>query len=436
MAFITPSTPKEITDRIKSDIKNNLPNSNPFLKNSLLGVLVDSLGLRILDFYKQVELGLIPELFPDTATGENLERLGSIVNITRKQASKSIGKVIFIGEVGSIIPIGTELQSSNGLVFLTSAESAIVAQNIAIASISESSGIATVTTSNDHNLGTGLTLTISGCNQVEFNGEFKITVLSKNTFSYTVNNPTTSTPTGTKTAILNFVSVEVESQGYGKENNLVTGDVLNLSESILSVESEVYIDYLGFVGGVDIESDEFLRTRIINRYKFPVTNFNKRQIIDYVLSVSGVTRCWVLEATPNLGYVTVYFVLDNESSILPNQSKIDEVKNKILEIKPVNIPDDHVVVLAPTLVQVNFSFSSISPNTQGIKNAITDNLKQFFIDRSGLGNDILEDLYRSVIINTLDENSGDFLNSFTLTSPSGNLTADVDEILTLGIVTF
>ena len=71
-----------------------------------------------------------------------------------------------------------------------------------------------------------------------------------------------------------------------------------------------------------------------------------------------------------------------------------------------------------------------------MRTAIEENLKAFYQDEVTFETNITEDKYRSAIINTIDPETGDSLDSFTLSSPSGDIVVATDEIGVLGSVIF
>ena len=127
---------------------------------------------------------------------------------------------------------------------------------------------------------------------------------------------------------------------------------------------------------------------------------------------------------------------DNDDNPIPSGAEVTTVKNKILEIKPANTSDADVIVAAPVAVVNNFVFTALTPNTSTMKTAIDANLAQFFDESTLIGVDIEEDAYRSVIFNTVDTETGDAVQSFSLSSPVGDVTIASGEIGTLGTITY
>ena len=137
--------------------------------------------------------------------------------------------------------------------------------------------------------------------------------------------------------------------------------------------------------------------------------------------------------TVPIGQVRVFFMRDNDDNPIPSGSEIIPVRAKIEEILPANTDDvNDLFVLAPTAVPVDFTFTALSPSTTSMRAAITANLRQFFDESTVVGVDIDEDAYRSAIFNTVDTETGDVVDSFELSAPSGDIAITSSEIGTLG----
>ena len=86
-----------------------------------------------------------------------------------------------------------------------------------------------------------------------------------------------------------------------------------------------------------------------------------------------------------------------------------------------------VIVLAPAPALANFVFDALVPNTTTMQAAITANLEALFLDRGAVGVPLSEDAYNAAIIQTVDPSTGDRVQSFNLTSPSGDIGGGVGE---------
>jgi uncharacterized phage protein gp47/JayE len=431
-----PANRNEVNQRIKTDVQNSLSSSNPFLSASFLGAIVAGLAGRIFDIYYQIKNVLMPNLFVNTAENSMLEQFGEIWGIARNPATQASGLIACTGIAGTLIPLGTTWQNSAGITFESLASISVAVQSISISGITRSGAIATATTASNHNLATGMSVVIAGADQAEYNGTFTITVLSANSFSYSSGIDPITPATGAISASYTAASVSVKSQDFGQQANMDAGEGLTITTPISGLDNAAIVQFTAIAEGTDIESDDDFRARILFKIQNPTAQFSATAIEAKAKEVSGVTRVWVEEATPIAGKVSIYFTRDNDLTIIPSAGEITEVKEKVLTIKPAHTPDAYVLVLAPSALSVDFSFSAISPDTDTMKAAIIANIEQFFLEQVNVGEIILEDAYRAIIYNTTDTETGDKLLSFTLTTPSGNISIAAGELGTLGTITF
>lgn len=424
-----------IINRILADIAANLPNVDPTIFGSFLRAFSVGLGGRSFDI-TLLQQQLLQQLFPQTATGEFLERWAGYEGLTRLVATEASGLVTFIGTASSTILPGTQIRSVIGELYETQTGITLSLQTVSVSSITRNGTIATVTTTSGHNIATGTTVTIAGADQSEYNGAFLATVTGLDTFECIVSGTPTTPATGTITMSFTGAWTDVDSINTGQVVNLDSGAQLSLVTPIAGVDTTGLVQFSGIGGGTDAEMDTSLLTRTLQSRSNPVANFNVTAIEKQTLSVAGVTRFLVKRITPRIGAVTVLFVRDNDDNIIPSAGEVQDVKDAIVEILQASSDESDVVVTAPTPVTTGYTFSAISPNTPTIKIAIEENLKAFYEDQVTFETDITEDKYRGAIINTIDPDTGDTLDSFTLSSPSGDIIVTTDEIGILGDVTF
>lgn len=299
-----PSTRKEVENRAKADVKSQLTTSNPWLKNSFLGALITGYAGRVYEFYLQLKNALL-EMFPDTASGSYLERWGSYVSVTRAPATKASGYVVFTGTTATVIPVLTVLTESTGNTYQTTAEAVTTTNIHNVSSITRSGSVATVTTTGDHQLASGVEVTIAGAVETDYNGIYEIVVTSATTFTYTVDNSPTSPATGTITATISSAYVHVESVGYGSVLNQVSGTPLTLSTPISGIDSSVFVAFDEVGNGSDVESDEAFRSRVLYRYQNPIALFNETAIKIKAYERTGVSRVWVFQPGDETNAISV-----------------------------------------------------------------------------------------------------------------------------------
>ncbi len=433
--MITLRSLAEIIKNTRADVSKLLPLLDPTIWGSFVRAFTDSNAGRSFDNQGLIKQ-LIKQLFPQTATGEPLERWGGYENIDKFAPTASSGLLTATGIIGNTIPALTQLRSETGNLYTTEADSTIATQVISVSSLVRNGATVTAVTSSAHGLASNIEALIAGAVETDYNGTFVITVLSATTFTYEITGTPTSPATGTITASCDCATVNVESNDTGLDQNLESGALLSLTTPISGVDAVAYAQITGVVGGQDEEGDEAYRVRVFQSRANPIANFNPAQIEKLARSIQGVTRVLVKRITPAIGQVTILFVRDNDDNIIPDGSEVAEVKEAIIDKLPATSDEADVFVLAPTPVSTDYTFSAISPDTTTMRTAIEENLIAFYADEVDFETDITEDKYRSAIIDTIDPETGDILASFTLSTPSGDITVTTNQIGVLGNVVF
>lgn len=515
MTFNIPTSQQQVIDRAATDVQLALPQSNPFFKNSFLGSLIYSFAGRIYDFYLQLNI-LITQLFVDTATDEFLERWGTYKGITRNAATQSTGFITATGVVASVIPISTQLSDAEGNLFLTLASATITATSVSISSLTRSGSTVTATTVSDHEFGSTQLVTISGVVETEYNGSQQITVTSSDGFTYQISTTPTTPATGTILASANLASLSIQSVDYGESQNLASGTQLTLSSPISGISDTAIVQFSEIAGGTDLESNDDLRTRIIDVYQNPISHFNESDIISKAKEIAGVTRvfvyqsgddygdplavtsitrsgqiatvttasphalensmnitaegaaqggynitgrmlvidgtkfCYIVEGAPTtpatgtilvqpsvpLGQTLVFFTRDNDEDIIPSAGEVADVREELYTIKPANTADVDFIISAPTAVTVPFIFTTLSPNTSTMQAAITANIQALFQESTSVGVDLKAFSYNSAIYQTIDPETGDTVDDFVLSAPSGDVSVGAGELPVVGGISY
>lgn len=290
-----PANRREVSDRIKTDVQTQLPESNPFLRNSFLDSMIKGFAGRTFDLFENLKI-LIREIFPDTATGEFLNRWGELKGVTRNPATKAKGFINATGVAGSTIPASTLFQSTDANQYISQDSVTINDATISISSAVFSAGLVTIVTVTDHNFATGISVVISGAVETEFNGTFTITVTALDTFTYPITGTPSSPATGTILADATLANVEVQSDDFGKDQNLLSGASLTLGTPLVGVDGIALVQFSEVSGGTDTEDDINLRERTLDVYQQPPTPFNVDRIRQKAREVAGVTRVFITEA--------------------------------------------------------------------------------------------------------------------------------------------
>jgi uncharacterized phage protein gp47/JayE len=263
MALNLPSDESVVINESRSDVQIALPGSNPFQKNSVLNTIITAWGARIFDNYRQLNI-VIGEIFPTTASSDFLEEFwGPLKNITRNPATGAEGILVITGTAGNSVSIGETLQSTDGLSYDVTVAGTVADNTVNISGITRTGSTATAVTSTAHNMATGLSVTINGADQADYNGAIVVTVIDDTTFTYQVQDSPASPATGTIQADFTSGTVTVEAQTEGDNTNLDNGATLTFTSTITGIDSTATVGADGLSGGADIEIDTDLRERIL-----------------------------------------------------------------------------------------------------------------------------------------------------------------------------
>lgn len=412
-----PQKINEVYNRIVADFKAYNPKSQPAVKNSWIGSILVAISGRIYDIYRKLNF-IIKQAFINTATGEYLKRWGSYVNIYQKAATKASGNFILTGTVGSIIPKDTEILVGSN-VYKTNSSVQIANTTIEISDYSKTLDLVTITFENEHNLGTGMTISIN-------REDYAIQVLDANRISVT----TEEDWSGPLTIVYNSTIVSATPNEAGFSYNISSGTTGKTSSVIQGVDVICYTDYAGFTGGADVESTESLRSRIIYRYQNPVTNFNKSAIITFMQGLPNVGQVVVHEITPKVGQVTIYYLLENNEE--PTAGKTESVLNSIdTDLRPANTDISDVFLSTATPVVVDIDIDNVYPLSVSLKNAIKESLRQDFktikLETKVYRNDLIE-----IIKGSVDTETGQGVVSFDLVTPAEDIEVGVGKFAKLG----
>jgi len=440
----------ELSAQIQAEFRVQLPDVDPTVFGSWArafadgnAVLAQSISFLVRDLEKQ--------LFPQTATGEFLDIWGGYENLPRNPATGATGRISMPGTIGTVISALTDFTGSNGIAYQSTVVSTIIAINQSITGITRSGSTATAVLGSEHQLATGIEVIISGATQPEYNGTFIVTVTDRDEFQYQVTGTPATPATGSPEYDVDLASINVEAQDTGINTNLESGAQVSLVTPITGADEPALVQFDGLTGGAVEETDDEYRSRILLSRSIIEGVFTPDQVKLAALSIAGNTRAFVKKPTlsvcssgsgsatdPVPGQTSVFVLRDNDSNIIPSQGVLDQTKQAVIDdgALPANTSESDLFVEAPTLVETDFDFTALNPDTPTMRIAVEDNLKAFFEDTVDFEQDVTEASYLGAIQSTQDLQTGAFIVSFTLSTPTGDITVSNGEIATLGEVTF
>jgi uncharacterized phage protein gp47/JayE len=137
-----------------------------------------------------------------------------------------------------------------------------------------------------------------------------------------------------------------------------------------------------------------------------------------------------------LGQLTTYFMRDNDDDPIPSGAEVAVVKAKLDTISPANTATTDSIVLAPTANPIDYTFTSLLPDTPTMRSSVEASIRQFHDEETSVGAGVTQDAYRAAIQNTVDLDTGDALVAFGLSTPTGDIAGDLGVIETKGTVAF
>jgi len=389
----------------------------------------------------------IKQLFPQTAKDEFLDMFGEWDNLPRKDATSAEGKINFVGStslsIGKNIPIGTQVQAENGVVYSTTASANIAFENNIVIFFQILGGVATVTTTNKHLLASGqpVNLIIVGYGSIDAEN---ITVIDDYNFQFSTDIPN-MTSDGT---IGNyFVAVNVKADTTGSETNQDSGTSLTVVD-----ELDTLINDIAFVlptelkDGFDIETNEEYKSRILMIRKQMRGVFTDEQNISASLRIAGNAELIpdppvigfddtpkVAGFQPIAGEAVFYLVRRDSDGNLENPvdpSILAETKEMIITFgkKPSHLPEASIYVFSPLIETLDFDLT-LDNDTPKRRSDATNSIKAYIQDN--------QSFQRKPDINGVISaiNSTPDIGTFKLNSPSEIIIPD-KHIAELGTVSF
>lgn len=185
----------------------------------------------------------------------------------------------------------------------------------------------------------------------------------------------TYTSTAEATIVAGQATVDIVADVAGSAGNAVAGIALNLDSPIAGINAAGVVTAGALAGGADIEDDNSLRARVIDRIQQTPHGGARHDYIAWAKEVPGVTRAWCYPLEMGDGTVTVRFVRDNDASLLPDAAEVTAVQTYIEALAPVGM---QVFVVAPVAAPIAFEIE-LTPATASVKAAVEASLRDLLI---------------------------------------------------------
>ncbi len=243
---------------------------------------------------------------------------------------------------------------------------------------------------------------------------------SANGIEYQVSNPVVLDGTGSAVAL-------VTTQAPGAVGNQAGNTLLSFISPALGVDAVAQITADGINGGAELEDDDSLRARMMERIQNPPHGGNAFDYEIWATSVRGVSRAWVFPLYLGAGNVRVYIADDSYAGVtLASAATVAAAQAYIDSVRPVTADVD---VVAPNRQAVNIRVT-LGPDTPAIRASVQAALADLFTREAAPEGTILLTHVREAISQAVGE------YDHNLITPSANVTAAAGAILVLGTLTW
>lgn len=232
------------------------------------------------------------------------------------------------------------------------------------------------------------------------------------------------------TIVAGTVTVAVTATDGGTVANTAAASALTFTSPIAGINSTSTVDVSGLIGGIDIESDDDLRSRLLDRIQKPPQGGAAHDYVAWALEVPGVTRAWCYPLENGAGTVVVRFMMDETyANGIPLAADVTDVQDYIDARRPIGLALNGFTAVAPVASPIDFTIT-VAPNTQDVQDAVEAELADMILRDSEPGGTILISRIHEAISLAAGE------TDHVLVAPAADVTHTVNQVATLGTVTF
>tara|TARA_R110002020_G_scaffold471284_1_gene698216 strand:- start:11728 stop:12810 length:1083 start_codon:yes stop_codon:yes gene_type:complete len=186
--------------------------------------------------------------------------------------------------------------------------------------------------------------------------------------------PATAAPDGT-------IVLSITSEAAGSGANREGEGLLQLADPILwsGLGSEWLITEAGMGGGADLETDESLRARGLQRKRNPPGGGTLSDYERIALAVPGVLKAWAFRAPLAPGFIVVHFLFAGRADFIPEAGDVAAVQAAIDAQRLIRVDDS--VATAPVRRVVDIEIDGLSYDTPEIRAGIETAIRAMFLER-------------------------------------------------------
>jgi uncharacterized phage protein gp47/JayE len=168
-----------------------------------------------------------------------------------------------------------------------------------------------------------------------------------------------------------------------------------------TIENIISVTIATMTGGVDEESDDHLRIRVLERIREPPMGGAAHDYVRWAKAVPGATRVWCTPLEMGIGTVMVRVLFDElraDNDGWPREEDLIAVTAYMDTVRPVAVKD--FWVLAPIKQFVDVKIGNLNPDTTDVRAAIEQSIKDMLYDNAAPGQTIFAVWKAQAIMNT------------------------------------
>lgn len=212
----------------------------------------------------------------------------------------------------------------------------------------------------------------------------------------------------------------------GTAGNAAAGEILDFAVIIPGIESTATVELIG--AGADVESDRDLLARYLEVVRNVYHGGADSDYKKWALSIEGVNRAWAYPCEMGVGTMTVRVMTPDG---FPDAQLLKKVADYIDTVRPPTYNEFFVV--SPIAKPINIAFSTLTPDTAEIREALTEALKTALDKVSEPGKPVLLSRLTAAILSVLQSYEN---YDYQLLSPDSNIECGIGELAILGEVTW
>jgi uncharacterized phage protein gp47/JayE len=229
------------------------------------------------------------------------------------------------------------------------------------------------------------------------------------------------------TIVAGVASVAVTASLAGVAANTAAAVSLTLTAPIAGINSAASVDGSGITGGADIESDDLLRQRVLDRIQNPPQGGAAHDYIAWAKENAGVTRAWSYPLEGGAGNVAVRFMMDDSyANGIPLAGDVTTLQDYIEPLQPASAI---LTVVAPVALALNFTIN-VTLDTAAVRAAVQAELIDMILRDSQPGGTIL----LSHIGEAISRATGE--TDHVIIVPAADVTHTTNQIATFGVITW